>query len=98
MRYVLRADASQWAGAGQVMRSSSIAEEFITRGANVIYVGLISDLPWIEARISFLGFNQIHNDASQYVSNSESDILTLDSYQINIDNSFIAVKNGAESL
>jgi spore coat polysaccharide biosynthesis predicted glycosyltransferase SpsG len=90
MRYVLRADASRLSGAGHVMRSSAIAEELITRGELVIFVGQISDLPWVEERISSLGFNQICNDASQFVSNPETDILILDSYEIDIDDSFIA--------
>ena len=45
MRYVLRADASKILGAGHVMRSSAIAEELITQGAEVVFVGEISDLP-----------------------------------------------------
>ena len=62
MRYVLRADASQSIGAGHVMRSSAIAEELIARGEDVIFVGQISDLPWVEERIASLGFTHIHND------------------------------------
>ena len=43
MRYVLRADAPEFIGAGHVMRSSAIAEELIARGENVIFVGQVSD-------------------------------------------------------
>lgn len=93
MRYVLRADASPSTGAGHVMRCSAIAEELIARGASVIFVGEISDLPWVKARISSLGFRDIYEDASQFVANSVTDVLILDSYEIDIDDSFIAVEN-----
>ncbi len=62
MRNVLRADASQSMGAGHVMRSSAIAEELISRGNNVIFVGRISNLPWVEKRIASLGFSQVYSD------------------------------------
>lgn len=69
MRYVLRADASQSMGAGHVMRSSAIAEELIARGEDVIFVGQISDLPWVEERIASLGFSHIFNESSRFISN-----------------------------
>ena len=47
MRYVLRADASQSMGSGHVMRSSAIAEELIARGEDVVFVGQISEIPWL---------------------------------------------------
>jgi len=90
MRYVLRADASLSIGAGHVMRSSAIAEEFIRRGEDVIFVGQISDLAWVEARIASLGFSQIHSDPTKFNSNPDSDVLILDSYGIVTDNFFIA--------
>ena len=62
MRYVLRADASQTIGAGHVMRSSAIAEELIARGKEVLFIGKISNLPWVENRISGLGFTEIHSE------------------------------------
>ena len=60
MRYVLRADASQSIGAGHVMRSSAIAEELIAKGKQVIFVGQITDLPWVEERIASLGFAHVY--------------------------------------
>ena len=89
MRYVLRADASQSIGAGHVMRSSAIAEELIARGEDVIFVGQISDLPWVEGRIASLGFTHIHNDPGGFISNLESDVLLLDSYEISVNDTFI---------
>jgi len=89
MRYVLRADASASIGAGHVMRSSAIAEELIARGKDVIFVGRSSDLPWVEERIKSLGFTNIYEDTSAYNSGPENDILILDSYEIDVDDSFI---------
>ena len=89
MRYVLRADASQSIGAGHVMRSSAIAEELITRGKDVVFVGKISDLPWVEERIASLGFSLILNNPIELISNPESDVLLLDSYEIDINDAFI---------
>lgn len=92
MRYVLRADASLSIGAGHVMRSSAIAEELISRGEDVIFVGHIRDLDWVEARIASLGFSQIHSDPAKFNSNPDSDVLILDSYEIEINNSFITLE------
>ena len=89
MRYVLRADASQSIGSGHVMRSSAIAEELIARGENVVFVGQISDLPWVEERIASLGFTHIHNNPSGFISNLKSDVLLLDSYEISVNDTFI---------
>ena len=93
MRYVLRADASRSIGAGHVMRSSAIAEELISRGENVIFVGQISDLPWVKERLTSLGFNQIYEKSSEFISKPESDVLLLDSYNIHIKDPFIAPEN-----
>jgi spore coat polysaccharide biosynthesis predicted glycosyltransferase SpsG len=93
MRYVLRADASQSMGAGHVMRSSAVAEELISRGNNVIFVGRISDLPWVEERIASLGFNQVYSDTYDFNSNPKSDVLILDSYNIEMEDPFVAQQN-----
>ena len=93
MRYVLRADASQSMGAGHVMRSSAIAEELISRGNDVIFVGRISDLSWVEDRIASLGFSQVYSDASNFKSNPKSDVLVLDSYNIAVEDPFVAQQN-----
>ena len=93
MRYVLRADASQSIGAGHVMRSSAIAEELIARGKDVIFVGQISDLPWVAERIASLGFSLILNNPIELISNPEFDVLLLDSYEIDNNDAFINPKN-----
>ena len=93
MRYVLRADASRSIGAGHVMRSSAIAEELIARGEDVVFVGRISDLPWVEERIASLGFANIYDNPNDFFSNNRSDVLLLDSYEISIYDNFIAPEN-----
>jgi spore coat polysaccharide biosynthesis predicted glycosyltransferase SpsG len=93
MRYVLRADASQSIGAGHVMRSSAIAEELIARGEEVIFVGEISDLPWVKERITSLGFSRIYNQSSDYISRPESDVLILDTYKSELNDPFIDSEN-----
>lgn len=93
MRYVLRADASKSMGAGHVMRSSAIAEELISRGNNVIFVGRISNLPWVEEQIASLGFSQVYSDTYDFKSNPKSDVLILDSYDIEETDPFVAQQN-----
>jgi spore coat polysaccharide biosynthesis predicted glycosyltransferase SpsG len=90
MRYVLRADASRAIGAGHVMRSSAIAEELIRRGETVIFVGQISDLPWVEERIKSLKFTNVYSDPKEFNSNPESDVLVLDTYGIDINDAFLS--------
>jgi spore coat polysaccharide biosynthesis predicted glycosyltransferase SpsG len=93
MRYVLRVDASLSTGAGHVMRSSANAEELIARGEDVIYTGQISDLPWVEERILALGFSQIYSESENYNSNQDSDVLILDTYEIDTNEGFINPEN-----
>ena len=93
MRYVFRADASKLIGAGHVMRISAIAEELIGLKENVIFVGQISGLPWVEQRIFSLGFNHIHIDQTSFVSDPENDVLIIDSYSISKDDLFIKPNN-----
>jgi len=92
MRYVLRADASQSIGAGHVMRSSAIAEELIAVGKEVIFVGQITDLPWVEERIASLGFAHVYLNSNRFETNPDSDVLILDSYEIDESDAFIAQK------
>ena len=75
------------------MRSSAIAEELIAQGKEVIFVGQISDLPWVEERIASLGFAHIYNESSGFNSNPESDVLILDSYEIDKNDAFISPEN-----
>lgn len=93
MRYVLRVDASLSTGAGHVMRSSANAEELIARREDVIYIGQISDLPWVQERILSLGFSQIYSESENYNSNQDSDVLILDTYEIGTNEGFINPEN-----
>lgn len=89
MRFVFRADASLSIGSGHVMRSSAIAEEVIARGIPAIFVGVIAELPWVSERIHGLGFNEVVEETSGFISDPNKDILILDSYEILIDDAFI---------
>jgi len=89
MKYVLRTNASLSIGAGHVMRSSAIAEELIDRGKDVIFVGQISELPWVEERVASLGFTHVYDNSNEFNPNPSTDILILDSYKIDIDDAFL---------
>jgi spore coat polysaccharide biosynthesis predicted glycosyltransferase SpsG len=89
MRYVFRTDASPEIGSGHVMRSSAIAEEMIARGLRTVFVGRISNMPWVSERIQSLGFESTVHDSKDFMSLPESDVLILDSYQISKSENFI---------
>ena len=91
MRYVFRADASQSIGSGHVMRSSAIAEELIARGEIVIFVGQISNVPWLAQRINNLGFSQILSSPESFMSNPITYVLILDSYIVTVEEIFIQI-------
>ncbi len=93
MRYIIRADASRDMGTGHVMRTSAIAEEIIARGQTAIFIGQISDLPWLEERISTIGFTYIFQSSEDFISKPETDVLVLDSYKIDINDPFITPEN-----
>ena len=75
------------------MRSSAIAEELIARGQDVIFIGQISDLPWVKQRITNLGFSQVYSESKEFISNPTSDVLILDTYTIGTNESFINSDN-----
>jgi len=89
MRFVFRADASLTIGSGHVMRSSAIAEEGIARGFPAVFVGTAADFHWVSERIQALGFTEIVEVASEFMSDPNNDILILDSYEIAVDDNFI---------
>jgi spore coat polysaccharide biosynthesis predicted glycosyltransferase SpsG len=89
MRYILRADSSLKIGSGHVMRSSAIAEELIARGEEVIFVGDCSEIPWLALRIDSLGFSQILQTSREFIADSQTDVLILDSYTISVRDEFI---------
>jgi spore coat polysaccharide biosynthesis predicted glycosyltransferase SpsG len=93
MRYVFRADASLEIGSGHVMRTSAIAEEVIARGLNAVFVGEVSDLPWVSERIQNLGFREVILDPRTFNADSKTDILILDSYTLDLKDNFINVNS-----
>ena len=93
MRYVFRADASKVIGSGHVMRSSAIAEELVALGEEVVFVGQIKNLTWVTDRIEAIGFTEIHQIQTNFISQEDSDVLILDSYTISKDDPFIAPIN-----
>ena len=93
MRYIFRADSSRAIGSGHVMRSSAIAEELIARGREVIFIGAISDVPWVASRIMSLGFSKILENTKKFVSDPGHDVLILDSYTVSVNDEFIQQKH-----
>ena len=89
MRYVFRADASPEIGAGHVMRSSAIAEEFIRNGFDTVFIGNIEGIPWLLKRVEDLGYDQFFSHEKEFISNPKSDTLILDSYTIDPNHSYI---------
>jgi len=75
------------------MRSCVIAEELICRGHEVIFIGNTSEIPWINEYVNGLGFSQIFQAAAGFVSNPNSDVLILDSYEIDSSTTFIQPVN-----
>ena len=93
MRYIIRADASLETGSGHVMRSSALGEELIARGCEVIFIGLVTSLPWVHTRIINLGFSQILLSQDEFHPNPMTDILILDSYSLPTNDPFLARSN-----
>ena len=81
-RYVFRADASPESGAGHVMRVCSIAEEMLERGLEVVLLGEIDGIQWLEERVRSLGNNMKFDNAKEFSPNSKSDVLIIDSYTL----------------
>ena len=75
------------------MRSTVLAEEAISRGYECIFVGEVSGLDWVTARISNIGFSKVTADTFSFEPERESDILVLDTYSIPVSDRFIAKKN-----
>lgn len=89
MRYVLRSDASLEQGSGHVLRSLAIFQELNSRGFEIVFVGKISNLPWVEEKIKKAGFMELVDEESDFLHDSKSDVLVLDSYDIDPRSSFI---------
>lgn len=89
MRFIIRADSSLSIGTGHVMRTSAIAEELIELGKNVVFIGNVSEISWLEDRVRSLGFSSIFDDEENFTSDPLTDILIIDSYSVSPLSSFI---------
>jgi spore coat polysaccharide biosynthesis predicted glycosyltransferase SpsG len=89
MRYILRSDASPETGAGHVLRSLAIFQELNTRGYEIIFVGKIQNLPWVEQKVRQTGFKYLLDNENTFLQNPHTDILILDSYEIDPQSAFI---------
>jgi spore coat polysaccharide biosynthesis predicted glycosyltransferase SpsG len=89
MRIVFRADASFRIGSGHVMRTSAIAQEVISRSIPAVFIGQISEMPWVSEQIENMGFQEIAWEASRFLPNFDQDVLVLDSYELPKEEEFI---------
>lgn len=89
MRLIFRADATLDIGTGHVMRSLAIAEEAISRGIECIFVGNTKQFGWIENRLTDIGFCKIFQESEDFNSNKDTDVLVIDSYEIDPKHNFL---------
>jgi spore coat polysaccharide biosynthesis predicted glycosyltransferase SpsG len=89
-RYVFRADASPEIGAGHVMRLCSIIEEMLEHKNEVLLVGEIEGVSWLEKRVATLG-NKLHFlRENEFISDPSRDVLVIDSYTLDPNSKFLA--------
>ena len=88
MRLVFRADASLAIGSGHAMRCSAIAEEAISRGIECLFVGSLGDIKWLAERFEMINFQTISCEI--FKNPRFGDVLILDSYTIQNDDSFVS--------
>jgi spore coat polysaccharide biosynthesis predicted glycosyltransferase SpsG len=93
MRIVFRADASSKIGSGHVMRTLAIAQEVIARSIPAVFIGRVSEMPWILEHVQKMGFLEIVWEPSRFVPDSSQDILVLDSYELPMGEKFIQPGN-----
>ena len=87
MTYVFRADASPLIGSGHVVRSVAVAEALRDAGQEVIHVGKILDLPWLDELLIEGAFSQYGLDESD-VPPSKENKLVIDSYSLDTKNNY----------
>ena len=84
-RVFIRADASLEIGAGHVLRTVAIAEEFICRGIEVNYISQEIGLNWVRKYLEEIGITRIYGVGEEISLNPLTDILIVDSYNENYD-------------
>ena len=90
MRFVFRADANQKLGAGHVLRTLGIAEELLIRGLDVVYIGEVDSMKWLEIKLKALGINFYSKGFENFIPDKRKDILILDSYNLSPTNAYIS--------
>lgn len=93
MRLIIRADASVSVGTGHVMRSSTIAAEFLQLGHTVCYAGTIDPMSLILERFQEVGLTYPPIKPADFQPDHKNDILLIDSYTLNPSDPFIAKEN-----
>lgn len=89
-RFVFRVDASPAMGVGHAMRCAAIAEHLQEVGFKSVFVGETSSISWLERHIdSIAGVERVKSEA-HFETNSDSDILVIDSYQIDPNSAFLS--------
>ena len=91
IKFVFHSNASEVIGSGHILRSIGIIEELVSQKYQVVFIGDVHELPWVMEKIKSVGFAEILTSEEEFVSNKESDILILDSYNIKINSPFISL-------
>jgi spore coat polysaccharide biosynthesis predicted glycosyltransferase SpsG len=89
MRFVIRADAFKRTGSGHVTRCIAVAEELLSQGFFVAFLGNTLELPWVTDLVKSTGFSQVLTEESEFEPNQLTDILILDSYEIPMNSDFL---------
>jgi len=98
MRLIIRADASASVGTGHVMRSSTLAAEFLKLGHTVCYTGAIEPMNLILERFRELGIPYPVLAPEEFEPDQNSDILLIDSYSLNPSEPFILKEKWAKVI
>jgi len=93
VRLIIRTDASPSVGTGHFMRSSTIAEEFLSLGHEVCFVGKIDPMNLIIERFQELGLGFSVADPKEFRTDNKNDILLIDSYSVPTSDPFITREN-----
>lgn len=84
MKVIILADGSPEIGMGHIMRTSVLAEEFIKRNFEVVYITKIEMNDWILNRLRKIGIKYFIPHLKDYNPNPSEDILIIDSYLLPI--------------